>query len=151
MVQSNSGGETIDVTTATENAIDLDKFSSKSKRQRERSGNGSAYGVRTGESDLLFLEGILPEESGVVLSDHSIDDQVSLSLDRLESVLSSRNLTLDDVMKIEVQLTDLDSRDVVDTVYQARFDEPYPPRTTVGVCSLPGNAAVQLDVIAADE
>ncbi|MEM4780676.1 MAG: RidA family protein [Halalkalicoccus sp.] len=108
-------------------------------------------GVRTGDSDLVFLEGILPERDGPVLNTYSIDEQASECLDRLETLLDDRNATLEDVMKVEVQLTDLDDRDAVDDVYRARFDGEYPPRTTVGVCSLPGDAAIQLDVIAADE
>ena len=151
MVQSSRESQSGDATAPESEAVEFEKTSSKSKRQREGVGNGSAYGVRTGESDLLFFEGIVPEESGVVMSEYSIEEQTDLCLDRLESLLSARDLTLDDVMKIEVQVTDMDSRAAVDDVYRARFDGTYPPRTTVGVCSLPGNAAVQLDVIAADE
>ncbi len=151
MVQSSRESQLGDATAPESEAVEFEKTSSKSKRQREGVGNGSAYGVRTGESDLLFFEGIVPEESGVVMSEYSIEEQTALCLDRLESLLSARDLTLDDVMKIEVQVTDMDSRAAVDDVYRARFDGTYPPRTTVGVCSLPGNAAVQLDVIAADE
>ncbi|ELY41808.1 RidA family protein [Natronorubrum tibetense] len=151
MVQSSRETQSGDATVPEAEAVEFEKTSSKSKRQREGVGNGSAYGVRTGESDLLFFEGIVPEESGVVMSEYSIEEQTALCLDRLESLLSARDMTLDDVMKIEVQVTDMDSRAAVDDVYRARFDGTYPPRTTVGVCSLPGNAAVQLDVIAADE
>lgn len=151
MTQPSHGSQTDDGGSVERDAIEFDRISSESKRQREGSGNGSAYGVRTGESDLLFFEGILPEESGVVMSEHSIKDQADLCLDRLESLLSARDATLADVMKIEVQVTDIDARGAVDEVYRSRFDGAYPPRTTVGVCSLPGNAGVQLDVVAADE
>lgn len=151
MVQPSQDGQPVDAASSEPETTEVERLSSKSKRQRDGSGNGSAYGVRTGESDLLFFEGIIPEESGVVMNEHSITDQADLCLDRLESLLSARDSTLEDVMKIEVQLTDMDARAAVDEVYQTRFDGTYPPRTTVGVCSLPGNAAVQLDVVAADE
>ncbi|MDQ2052664.1 RidA family protein [Natronolimnohabitans sp. A-GB9] len=126
-------------------------LSSESKSQREGSKHTGAFGKRTGHSDLVFLEGILPETDGEILSDCSIEAQAETSFDRLEAVLAARGLDLQDVMKVEVQLTDLATRDVVDGVYQSRFDGEYPPRTTIGVCSLPGGAAVQLDVIAASE
>ena len=125
--------------------------SSASKRQRERGSNVGAFGSRTGHSNLLFLEGILPESDGKILSDRSIEAQTSSCFERLESVLASRGLSLGHVMKVEVQLTDPSDGAAVNEVYQDRFDGEYPPRTTVGVCSLPGGAAVQLDVIAADE
>lgn len=72
-------------------------------------------------------------------------------LDQLEDRLAAEGADLTDVMKVEVQLTDLDQKEAVDAVYRERFGEAYPPRTTVGVCSLPRGADVQLDVIGADE
>ncbi|MXV60879.1 RidA family protein [Natronorubrum sp. JWXQ-INN-674] len=128
-----------------------DRLSSTSKRQCEGTNGTGAFGMRTGDSDLVFFEGILPQEGDRILNDHSIEVQATACFDRLEAVLSTRELDLADVMKVEVQLTDLANRNVVDTVYQARFSEGYPPRTTTGVCSLPGSAAVQFDVIAAAE
>jgi len=127
------------------------RYSTESRRQRGGSDHVGAFGMRTGDSDLLFLEGILPEEGGEIQRDLPVGEQAALCLDRLEAVLASQGADLSDVMKIEVQVTDMASRDAVDAVYRDRFDTEYPPRKTVGVCALPGDAAVQLDVIAADE
>ncbi|THE64726.1 RidA family protein [Salinadaptatus halalkaliphilus] len=127
------------------------RLSRTSKRQREGTDHVGAFGTRTGRSDLVFLEGMLPEASGTIVNDRSIEAQMSACFDRLEAVLASRGLDLSNVMKVTVQLTDTADRDVVDDVYRARFDGEYPPRTTMGVCSLPAGAAVQLDVIAAVE
>ncbi|MBP1923776.1 MULTISPECIES: RidA family protein [Halorubrum] len=128
-------------------------LSTESKRQRDGTGNIGAFGKRTGSSDLRFFEGILPEVEGELLSGHSIEEQFTTALDRLESALAdNRNLTLNDVMKLEIQLTDPSAAEAVDHVYESRFDDvELPPRTVVGVCSLPGGADVQLDVIAAEE
>ncbi|MFP8953767.1 RidA family protein [Natrialbaceae archaeon A-arb3/5] len=128
-----------------------ERLSSTSKRQREGTSHTGAFGTRTGDSDLVFFEGILPQEGEEILNDLSIEEQTSVCFDRLEAVLSARGLDLTNVMKMEMQLTDPASRDVVDDVYQDRFDGDYPPRTTIGVCSLLGDAAVQFDVIAAEE
>lgn len=125
------------------------RLSSESKRQREGPDAVGAFGRRTGHSDLVFLEGILPEADGRILSDRSTDVQLERCLDRLEFVLATQGLGLADVLKVELQLTDLTDRSAADAVYRDRFEGTYPPRTTVGVCSLPGGAAVQLDVIAA--
>ncbi|MWV65391.1 RidA family protein [Halorubrum sp. JWXQ-INN 858] len=132
--------------------VDLE-LSEESKRQREGTGNIGAFGKRTGSSDLRFFEGVLPEIGGEVLNDHSVEEQFSTALDNLESALAdNRNLTLNDVMKLEIQVTDPSAAEAVDHVYESRFDDvELPPRTVVGVCSLPGGADVQLDVIAAEE
>ena len=137
--------------TSTNGTDRLTRYSSESARQRGGSDHVGAFGMRTGESDLLFLEGILPENDGTVQRDLSADEQAALCLDRLEATLASRGADLSDVMKVEVQLTDMTSRDVVDAVYRERFETDFPPRTTVGVYALPGEADVQLDVIAVDE
>ncbi|PSQ56574.1 enamine deaminase RidA [Halobacteriales archaeon SW_8_68_21] len=128
-------------------------LSEESRRQREGPGGTGAFGKRTGTSDLIFFEGILPEVDGEVLSDRSIEEQLSTALDNLEAALvDRRNATFGDVMKLEIQLTDPEAADAVDHVYASRFDDvDLPPRSVVGVCSLPGGADVQLDVIAADE
>ncbi|MEF8828526.1 MAG: RidA family protein [Haloarcula sp.] len=128
-------------------------LSKESKRQREGTESTGAFGKRTGESDLVFFEGILPESDSEILSERDIEAQIMRAFDNLEAKLAGRgNKTLDDVMKIEVQLTDPDAAEVVDTVYESRFEGvEFPPRTVVGVCSLPGNADIQLDVIAAAE
>jgi len=123
--------------------------STKSKRQREGSSHVGAFGKRTGSSDLVFLEGILPDTTNP--SALSVEEQTVRCLDQLEDLLAEQGADLTDVMKVEVQLTDMDEKNTVDAVYRNRFGDEYPPRTTVGVCSLPQGADVQLDVIGADE
>ncbi|CDK41147.1 endoribonuclease L-PSP [Halorubrum sp. AJ67] len=129
-----------------------DSLSEESKRQRDGIDNVGAFGMRTGESDLVFFQGILPEINGDVKGSEPVDEQIRMCLDRLELMLENRSASLDDVMKVEVQLADADAAAVVDRAYESRFDAvEFPPRTVVGVCSLPGGADVQLDVIAAEE
>lgn len=129
-----------------------DSLSEESKRQRDGIDNVGAFGMRTGESDLVFFQGILPEINGDVKGSEPVDEQIRMCLDRLELMLENRGASLDDVMKVEVQLADADAARVVDRAYESRFDAvEFPPRTVVGVCSLPGGADVQLDVIAAEE
>lgn len=123
--------------------------STKSKRQRGGSDHVGAFGTRTGHSDLIFFEGILP--SGEDPSGLSVQEQTARCLDQLEDMLAAQGDDLGDVIKVEVQLADMDDEEAVNAVYRERFGEEYPPRTTVGVCSLPGNAKIQLDVIGADE
>jgi len=108
--------------------------------------------MRTGDSDLIFFQGILPEINGDVRGDEPVDAQVSMCLDRLELMLENRNVTLADLLKVEVRLTDVDALETVDRVYRERFENvEFPPRSVVGVCTLPGGAAIEIDVVAAEE
>lgn len=135
------------------NGISIDgSLSEESKRQRDSIDNVSAFGMRTGESDLVFFQGILPEINGKIKGSEPFDEQIGMCLDRLELMLENRNASLADVMKVEIQLTDTDAAAAIDRAYESRFDDvAFPPRSVVGVCSLPGGANVQLDVIAAEE
>ncbi|WP_228434486.1 RidA family protein [Natrarchaeobaculum aegyptiacum] len=132
-------------------SAEVTRLSSESRRQREGSSNVGAFGSRTGDSDLVFLEGILPESNGTMMSDRSIDEQTVHCFDRLEEILAARGLDRSSVVKVTVQVTDPVDLSAVNDVYRERFDGAYPPRTTVGVSWLPGDAGVQFDVIAAAE
>ncbi|MBP1923758.1 2-iminobutanoate/2-iminopropanoate deaminase [Halorubrum alkaliphilum] len=142
-----------DTPTDRETEISVDgTLSEESRRQRDGGDNIGAFGMRTGESDLVFFQGILPEINGDVKGSAPIDEQIEMCLDRLELMLENCNASLDSVMKVEIQLADTDRAEAVDRAYESRFDDvAFPPRTVVGVCSLPGGADVQLDVIAAEE
>ena len=129
-----------------------DGLSEERSRQRDSIANVGPFGMRTGQSDLLFFRGILPEINGDVAAAKLADEQMRMCLDRLELMLENRNATLDDVVKVELHLTEPSVAEAVDRVYESRLDGvEFPPRTVVGVCSLPGGASVQLDVIAAQE
>ncbi|GAB6878036.1 hypothetical protein JCM17823_03100 [Halorubrum gandharaense] len=123
----------------------------ESRRQREGTNHVGGMGGRTGSSDLVFFSGFLPVENGTVLNERSTEWQAERCFDRLETRLADRRCDLDDVLKLEVQVTSAADADAVERAYRNRFDGERPPRTTVGVCSLPGGAHVQLDVVAGQE
>lgn len=139
--------------TSAEQPIDVDEsLSSESKKQGDTAGRTGVYSRKTPESNLVFLEGAIPEGAPDEMRDDSIESQAEGCFDQLESMLAERDLTLADVMKVEIHLTDPGGAPVVDEIYESRFgDAPLPPRTVVGVCSLPGGANIQLDVVAVEE
>lgn len=133
--------------------VNIDRsLSSKSRRQRDGADSIGAFGGRTGSSDLVFFEGITPKFDDNNMNDYSTKEQTAACFDRLESLLSRRGLGLENLMKLQVQLTDPDAARGVDEVYESRFDDgDFPPRTVVGVCWLPNGVDIQLDVVAAEE
>ena len=56
--------------------------------------------------------------------------------------------SLDDVIKVNVFLTDMADFPAMNAVYRAFFAEPYPARTTVAVAGLPLGAAVEVELVA---
>ena len=51
-------------------------------------------------------------------------------------------------MKVNVFLTDMDDFDAMNRVYAARFAEPFPARSTIGVASLPLGSNIEIELIA---
>lgn len=68
--------------------------------------------------------------------------------DNLFGVLAAAGLAPDDVVKVNVFLTDMGDYAAMNQVYASRFAEPFPARTTIGVASLPLGSNIEIDLIA---
>ena len=128
-----------------------DRASEASRRQRDGTKFVGGYGTKTGDSDLRFIEGQLPEHEGRVESDESPAQQLELALRNLEVELNQRGQGMDDVLQLTLYLTDMDAYESVNETYERYFEDTYPTRTTVGACELLGGATVTADAAAALE
>jgi 2-iminobutanoate/2-iminopropanoate deaminase len=128
-----------------------DRASEPSRRQRDGIKFHSGYGKKTGDSDLRFIEGQLPEREGRVESDESPAQQLELALQNLKAKLNQRGQGMDDVLQLTLYLTDMGAYESVNETYERYFEEACPARTTVGACELLGGAAVTVDAVAALE
>ena len=77
-----------------------------------------------------------------------VEEQARRIMDNLEAVLEAAGLSFGDVVKTTIFLADMDDFATVNEVYGARFEAPYPARTTVAVRALPAGARVEIDVVA---
>jgi 2-iminobutanoate/2-iminopropanoate deaminase len=66
----------------------------------------------------------------------SFEDEVKLCLDRIGIVLKAAGMSFDDVVAVQVYLTDMDLFARMNAVYGGVFKAPRPARTTVGVTKL---------------
>jgi 2-iminobutanoate/2-iminopropanoate deaminase len=69
-------------------------------------------------------------------------------LANLSAVLEADGLTLDNVVKTTVFLTDMADFGKMNEVYAEHFCEPFPARSTVAVAGLPKDARVEIEAIA---
>lgn len=99
-------------------------------------------------NNIVFLSGQLPinPQSGKIEGD-TIEDQTRLVLNNIKAILEAANLTLDDVVKVNVYISDLSLFAKFNEVYGEYFKTNYPARTTVGCQLLPG-VMVEIDVVA---
>jgi 2-iminobutanoate/2-iminopropanoate deaminase len=100
--------------------------------------------------NFVFLSGQLginPATGGFV-SD-SVTGQTAQVFNNIKAILAEAGLTLDQVVKATVFLADMTDFAAVNEVYAQHFNEPYPARSAFAVKTLPKNALVEIEVIAA--
>jgi len=79
----------------------------------------------------------------------TFDAQLANVMKNIDGLLTSQNLTKENVIKTTVFLTDLGQFGKVNEAYTKFFSAPFPARSTVQVSALPKGAVVEIEVIAA--
>ena len=107
------------------------------------------YSHAVASGNLIFLSGQTPiDASTAKLVQGDITTQTEQCFQNLFQVLESAGLTPDNVVKVNVFLTDMANFEAMNAVYATKFAAPYPARTTIGVASLPLGAQVEIEMIA---
>lgn len=70
-------------------------------------------------------------------------------LANLQILLDEQGLTLNDLLRTTIYLTDYQDFEAINGVYSKRLHEPYPVRTTVQVAALPLGARVHIESVVA--
>lgn len=106
-----------------------------------------SHAVESG--DLVYLSGQTPIDSSTgKLVEGDIAAQTEQCFKNLFNVLESAGLTPDNVVKVNVFLTNMENFKAMNEVYEKQFSKPFPARTTIGVAGLPLNAQVEIEMIA---
>jgi 2-iminobutanoate/2-iminopropanoate deaminase len=77
------------------------------------------------------------------------DAQLENVLKNIDGLLSSQDLTRENIIKTTIFMTDLSQFGKVNEAYTKFFQAPYPARSTVQVSALPKGAVVEIEVLAA--
>ena len=114
-----------------------------------RAGGVLSSAVRVG--DLVFLSGALgTKPGGGGLADSGIEGQTRQALENVKASAALAGVTMADIAKCTVFLTDVANFQAMNGVYREFFPTEPPARTTVGVAGLvvPG-ALIEIECIAA--
>lgn len=97
----------------------------------------------------LYVSGQLPinSETGHIIS-NDVDLQTQQVIQNIESILSEAGYTLNDVVKVQVYLKDMNDFKDMNEIYAKFFKEPYPARVAIEVSRLPLDVKVEIDCIA---
>lgn len=122
-------------------------------RKTVLSTNGPAaigpYSHAVWSGKLLYLSGQTPiDPSTGKLIEGDVHAQTLQAFANLEAVLGDAGVTMADVIKCNVYLTDMKDFPEMNRAYESRFTKPFPARTTVAVAGLPLGARVEIEVVA---
>ena len=96
----------------------------------------------------VYLSGqipLVPESMQLVSNDARA--QITRVFENLSAVAQAAGGTLQDVVKLNVFLTDLAHFPIVNEVMAQYFEQPYPARAAIGVAALPKGAVVEMDAV----
>ncbi len=103
-----------------------------------------SQGVET--SSFVFTSGQLPLKDGVMPD--TIEEQTRFSLENVKAILEEQGLSMSNVVKTTVFLSDMNNFVKMNGVYETFFAKPFPARSAVQVARLPKDALVEIEAIA---
>ena len=93
----------------------------------------------------VYLSGQIGLDPNTMQMVDGIEAQIHRVFQNLRAVADAAGGSLDDVVKLNIFLTDLAHFAKVNEIMATYFHQPYPARAAVGVASLPRNALVEAD------
>lgn len=101
--------------------------------------------IKVGQT--VYLSGQIPLHPQTMDLVEGFSAQTAQVFDNLKAVAEAAGGTLNDIVKLNIFLVDLNNFATVNEIMGRYFTQPYPARAAVGVASLPRNAEVEMDAI----
>jgi 2-iminobutanoate/2-iminopropanoate deaminase len=110
---------------------------------------GGPYSNAIEANGFLFLSGMTPIdiEKGIMITD-DVKKGTELALSNIKRALEAMGSHMDKVVKSTVYLRDMADFNAMNEVYKTFFPGDPPARTCIAVKEIPGNAPVEIEVIA---
>lgn len=95
----------------------------------------------------VYISGQIPLDPKTMQLVDGMEAQIKRVFDNLSAVAKEAGGSLNDVVKLNIFLTDLAHFAKVNEIMATYFQSPYPARAAIGVASLPRGAEVEMDAI----
>ena len=107
-----------------------------------------AYSQAVKVGNTIYLSGQIPLDAATMtLVEGPMDAQIRRVFDNLSAVAEAAEGSLNDIVKLNVFLTDLSHFALVNEIMTGYFNDPFPARAVIGVASLPRGASVEIDAV----
>ena len=109
------------------------------------------YSQAISHGGLIFVSGQLPIDPATgAFPEGGVEAQTRQSLMNIKSILEAAGSGMDKVVKTTVLLADMGDFSAMNGVYAEFFGNPFPARCAFAVKTLPKNALVEIECVAAD-
>lgn len=95
----------------------------------------------------VYLSGQIPLDPKTMELVEGFEEQTIQVFENLKAVIEAAGGSFQDVVKLNIFLTDLSHFAKVNEVMGRYFQQPYPARAAIGVAALPRGAMVEMDGI----
>ncbi len=103
------------------------------------------YSLAVRVDDTVYLSGQIGLDPSTMQLADSTEGQIHRVFQNLRAVALAAGGSLDDIVKLNIYLTDLAHFAKVNEIMATYFRQPYPARAAVGVAALPRGAQVEMD------
>ncbi len=97
---------------------------------------------------LLYTSGQIALELNGEMVENDIKKQTRKIFSNIQAILEDNNTKMENVLKVNIFLTDMNDFGVVNVIMAEVFGEHKPVRSTIEVSGLPKNAMIEMDIIA---
>jgi len=103
------------------------------------------YSQAVKKGNIIFLSGQIPLNPESMELVEGIENQIHQVFKNILAVITAAEASLDDLVKLNIYLTDLSNFALVNSIMEEYFSKPYPARAAIGVASLPKDSLVEAD------
>lgn len=103
--------------------------------------------VRVSGGETVYLSGQIGLDPVNMQMVNGIEAQIQQVFSNLKAVAIAGGGSLNDIVKLNIFLTDLDNFALVNEIMANHFVQPYPARAAIGVKALPRGALVEMDAV----
>ncbi|MCP4274145.1 MAG: RidA family protein [Gammaproteobacteria bacterium] len=99
-------------------------------------------------AETVYLSGQIPlHPETMELIEGDISNRIHQVFTNIKAVCEASGGSLQDIVKLNIYLTDLENFATVNEIMAEFFQQPYPARAAVGVAQLPKGTDVEMDAV----
>ena len=96
----------------------------------------------------VYMSGQIPLDPATMeVVDGGIQAEITQVFKNLTAVCEAAGGTLQNIVKLNIFLTDLSNFPIVNEIMAQNFETPYPARAAIGVSELPKGVGVEMDAV----